>query len=377
MTRSQLKFFSSIDKKKKLCHNNLNCMQLTHLNLCLYMARNNKFLVKIVGESVTLITEITELKIRGRKALIFNIQRCSIHDGAGLRTLVFFKGCPLRCPWCANPEAQTYDKEIMELPKRCIRCGACQSVCPESAIELLDGVFKIKRDICTKCFKCINVCYADSKKIAGEDIDIESLFKEINKDRLFYQQFGGGVTFSGGEPLTHATYLTEIAKMCKKHKINTSVETCGFGDYDDFKKALPYIDSMFIDIKHMDPIRHKELTGVSNEIILHNIKSISTHGIPITIRTPIVPGYTDSIDNISRIAEFIKNLPNIHEYELLPYHNLGTPKYASLGVAYALENVVPPTDEEMMELVKLSNHILQPWGKQCFFIKNNEKEIII
>lgn len=307
--------------------------------------------------------------------MIFNIQKCSIHDGVGLRTLVFFKGCPLHCYWCANPESQSYEKEIMEIPRKCINCGACQNVCPESAISLINGEFKIDRSSCKKCFKCIDICYAESKKLVGYELDVKSLFKEINKDLLFYQIHGGGVTFSGGEPLTQPEFLAEIAEMCKKNGINTSIETCGYGNYEKFKKALPFIDSMFIDIKHMDSSVHKELTGMGNEVILSNIKAISTHDIPITIRTPVVPGYNDSAENIKAIASFIKEIPNIKEYELLAYHGLGTSKYVSLGRTYALKDVMPPSDEQMMELVKLSNQTLRPYDKQAFYTKNNKKEI--
>lgn len=307
--------------------------------------------------------------------MIFNIQKCSIHDGDGLRTLVFFKGCPLQCLWCSNPESQSYEKEIVEIPRKCIKCGACHRVCPESAISLENGEFKIGRSFCKKCFKCVDVCYSESKKHVGDEVDIKALFKEINKDRLFYQMYGGGVTFSGGEPLTHPEILTAIAEMCKKNGINTSLETCGYGNYEKFKRALQFIDSMFIDVKHMDTRVHKKLTGVGNEMILSNIKAISGHDIPITIRTPIVPGYNDSTENIMAIASFIKNLPNIREYELLAYHNFGNSKYASLGIRYPLEGVIPPSDEQMMALVRVSNQVLKPFGKQSFYTKDNKREM--
>lgn len=309
--------------------------------------------------------------------MIFNIQKCSIHDGVGLRTLVFFKGCPLRCLWCANPESQIYTQEIMEIPRKCIHCGACQRVCPAGAIKLIDGEFVIDREICKSCFQCAEVCYAESKELIGKEMSIDEIFKEVYKDRFHYQQFGGGVTFSGGEPLTFPEFLTELARECKKYKISTAIETCGYGNYEEFKSALDYIDSMFIDLKHMDSEVHKKLTGVSNEKILNNIKAISTHGIPITIRTPIVPGYNDSAENVKAIAEFIKDIPNIQEYELLPYHNLGSNKYASLGRPYSLSDVEPPADEQISELVRLSNQILQSFGKQCFYTKKNKKEIIL
>ncbi|MGN0658564.1 MAG: glycyl-radical enzyme activating protein [Emergencia sp.] len=305
--------------------------------------------------------------------MIFNIQKCSIHDGNGLRTLVFFKGCPLHCPWCANPESQSYQKEIMESPVRCIGCGACAAVCPENAIG---EDFRIDRERCTGCLKCIDVCYAESKKIAGRDYTVEELYCEIDKDRGFYRRYGGGVTFSGGEPLTHSAYLKKIAEKCHSSGINVVVESCGFGNYEGFREALPYIDAMFIDIKCIDSEKHREMTGVGNEQILENIRRISDFGVPVTIRTPVVPGYTDSVENIEGIARFIRNLSGIREYELLAYHQFGKPKYRSLGRAYALDEVPVPDNEKMNDLVRRANRILDGSGKECFWTKNNKKEVI-
>lgn len=200
--------------------------------------------------------------------MIFNIQRCSIHDGNGLRTLVFLKGCPLKCLWCANPESQSYQPDIMELPARCIGCGACAKVCPEAAIRLVDGQFKINRELCKNCFRCTERCYAESKRVVGKDYLIGEVFAEIQKDRSFYSLYGGGVTFSGGEPLTHPVFLAGIAKKCQESRINVAVESCGYGTYDQFKMALPFIDQMFMDIKHIDTEIHKSLTGKGNEVIL-------------------------------------------------------------------------------------------------------------
>lgn len=309
--------------------------------------------------------------------MIFNIQKCSIHDGNGLRTLVFLKGCPLHCLWCANPESQSYQEEIMEVPRKCIHCGACQQVCPESAISLIDNEFIIDRNLCKKCLQCVDVCYAQSKEPAGREMDADAVFKEIYKDHLYYELYGGGVTFSGGEPLTQPELLTEIAKKCRCFKINTAIETCGYGDYEKFKKALPYIDNIFFDLKHIDSDVHRQLTGEGNEVIRYNLESISRHNIPITVRTPVVPGYNDDPANITGIASWIKDIPNVQEYELLPYHNLGSGKYASLGRPYALSDVMPPEDAQIIQLVKLSNQILQPFGKQCFYTKKNKKEITI
>lgn len=313
---------------------------------------------------------------RGER-MIFNIQKCSIHDGTGIRTLVFFKGCPLRCKWCANPESQSYQREIMEFPARCIGCNACKNLCPESAISLTDGGYnKINRDLCKKCFRCVERCYAESKQIVGREYSVEELLAEIQKDRKFYFVSGGGVTFSGGEPLTQPKLLTDIARRCHETGIHVAIESCGYGMYEEFKSALPYIDYAFLDLKHIDSKVHKVLTGKGNELILSNIERIAREEIPITIRTPIIPGYNDSLENIIGISEFISKLPGVREYELLPYHNLGESKYKSLGLVYELEGVSSPSDEVMRELVKYSNEILLKHGKTCFYVKDNRKEII-
>lgn len=306
--------------------------------------------------------------------MIFNIQKCSIHDGNGLRTLVFFKGCPLRCPWCSNPESQTYDMEIAEHPSKCIGCGFCMKRCPQKAIGT---ALRIDRALCVKgCTACTDICHAEAKRIVGKDYSVDELFEEIRKDKIFYDISGGGVTFSGGEPLTHGKYLKQIAQKCRENKINVCIESCGYGRFEEFEEALPYIDAMFMDIKVIDSEKHKEITGFGNELILNNIKKISDFGIPITIRTPIVPGYTDYPENIAGIAEFVSTLPTVNEYELLAYHRLGESKYAALGRQYPLKGVEPPTDSEIEELVKLTNTILSKYGKQCFYMKDNKKEVV-
>ena len=306
--------------------------------------------------------------------MIFNIQRCSIHDGEGLRTHVFFKGCPLRCAWCANPESQSYEREIMESPIRCVGCGACRQVCPSGAVT---EKYIIDREKCGRCFRCTDVCYAEAKRVAGREYTLEELIEEIEKDRPFYRLYGGGVTFSGGEPLTHGKYLAAAAMLCRQKGINVTVESCGYGNRDDFKEALPYIDAMFIDIKHIDSDRHREMTGVGNEEILKNISYICAEGMPVTIRTPVVPGRNDSRRNIECIARYISGLKTVREYELLPYHNFGESKYVSLGKKYALTGINPPEEEDMNRLVKIANEILNDHGKTAFWTKNNNREVII
>ncbi len=309
--------------------------------------------------------------------MLFNIQKCSIHDGHGLRTLVFFKGCPLRCKWCANPESQEYYPEVMESPSKCIGCGVCMKVCPLSCISIHEDGPRIDREKCNNCFECTEHCYAHSKYKIGKEYTIEELYKEIEKDRVFYSIKGGGVTFSGGEPLTQPKYLKEIAKTCQERGINVAVESCGCGNYSEFKEALPYINSMFLDIKHIDSEKHKELTGSGNELILDNIRRIAEYDIHITVRTPVIPGLTSSRENIIGIAKFLTTIPEIKEYELLVYHQFGVNKYNALGREYTLEDVEPPSDEEMRELVKCANDVFKDCGdKVCFYTKDNNREIV-
>lgn len=309
--------------------------------------------------------------------MIFNIQKCSIHDGSGLRTLVFFKGCPLHCKWCANPESQSFGMEIMESPGKCIGCGECMKNCPQQAISLTEDGPKIDRKSCVKCFKCTDRCYAGSKYPVGEEYSIEDLYKQIEKDRVFYSIKGGGVTFSGGEPLAQPEYLTEITKVCHERGINVALESCGCGDYEKFKSALPYIDSIFMDIKHIDPEKHKELTGADNKLILSNIKRIAEYGIRITIRTPVIPGLNDDKENILGIARFIGSVPQIKEYELLPYHQFGVNKYTALGKDYELSDVEPPSDEQMEDLVRSVNDVFVEYhDKVCYYTKDNNKIIV-
>jgi len=299
--------------------------------------------------------------------MIFNIQKCSIHDGGGLRTLVFFKGCPLKCLWCANPESQSFQPEIMESANKCIGCLRCRRECPAGAIRLTESGPRIDRALCRSCFRCTEVCYAGAKYVTGRDYTTDELFQEIEKDRMFYSLSGGGVTFSGGEPLAQGAELTQIARRCRENGIQVMLESCGYAQYDSFQSALPYINAMFLDLKHIDPAVHEKLTGRDNRLILENIRKISDFGIPITVRTPVVPGCTDSQENIAGIAKFLRSISGVREYELLAYHALGEPKYRALGREYPLHGLEPPSRETMDALADTANRVLEGSGKRCFY----------
>ena len=249
-------------------------------------------------------------------------------------------------------------------------------VCPVGAISLAEDGPRIDREKCMSCHKCADVCYAGAKYLEGKEYTIDELYKEIAKDKIFYDMNGGGVTFSGGEPLTQPEFLRDIAKLCRENGIHVQLESCGMGDYEKFKEALPYVNAMFMDIKHMDTEKHKELTGAGNELVLENIKKIDAFGVPITIRTPVIPGLNDSEENIRATAEFIKTLSGVKEYELLPYHQFGVNKYKALGRPYELADIQPPTDDEMRHLVKVANDAFAGTGRECFYTKENARVVV-
>lgn len=301
------------------------------------------------------------------KGILFNIQKCSIHDGPGIRTTIFLKGCLLRCIWCANPESQNCNPEIMLFPRKCIGCGACCKICPEHAIVTTGTGFYTDRKKCRQCGNCTEICYAEARSLVGKQISAEELFKEIEKDAVFYGSSHGGITVSGGEPLLQPEFLHEFFCLCKQHGIATAIETCGYAKYDRFSILKDDLDLMYIDIKHFNAERHRELTGVDNGLILENIEKMDLWDVPMIIRTPIIPGINDEPENIMKIAEFCRELNNVEQYELLAYHKLGIGKYKSLGKPYELEDVEPPSREEMQKLVNIANQVLEGGHAECFY----------
>jgi pyruvate formate lyase activating enzyme len=284
------------------------------------------------------------------KGIIFNIQKFSIHDGSGIRTLVFMKGCPLNCLWCSNPESQISDIEIMDIKTNCIGCGKCVELCESRAIN--PDSFDIDRSLCTKCGKCTEYCFANAKKKVGDIVTIRELMKTINKDRVFYRNSGGGVTVGGGEPLMQSDFVANLLKHCKDSNIHTAIETCGYGKWNEVKKVFEYADQIFFDIKSMDPILHEKYTGVSNEIILENAKRVAELKKETIYRIPVIPGLNDDKENITETGEFVKKLYEINDnisVELLPYHNLGADKYRWLGNEYKMPEITKPDDKAIEE----------------------------
>ena len=308
--------------------------------------------MEVKGGTIAQIVD-KERQTAGNKGLVFDLQRYSIHDGPGIRTLIFLKGCCLRCFWCCNPESIDSKQEVLFSSERCIKCGSCTKVCPQRAIKKIDDEIRFERDLCISCGKCCQVCSAEARKLVGEWVDVENIMTEIKKDELFYRNSGGGVTISGGEPAFQGKFTTELLRRCKNQAIHTAVETSGYVKWEVLRKILSYTDLVLLDIKHMDPVKHEELTGVTNELILENVKRIGAMKIPLIIRFPLVPGYNDSPQNLRSTAELVAKLEGVRELHILPYHSFGVHKYVGLGKQYSLGGIAAPSEEEIDKVRKL------------------------
>lgn len=284
-----------------------------------------------------------------KKGTIFNIQKMSIHDGPGIRTTVFFKGCPLNCLWCSNPESQKVEKEVACFQSRCVTCGYCAEVCPKGLIEAQPPFEITNREECDLCEICVKECCTNAKKVVGEDYTVDELLKEIMKDKSFYDSSGGGVTFSGGEPLMQSAFLKEILAACRENGVHTAIETTGMTDTDSLIETAALLDLIFYDVKHMDDETHRDITGVSNERIIANLAALAKAHDNIVVRIPVIPGINDSTENLRKTADYAASL-NIPSIELLPYHNLGEVKYGQLGREYALVDTQKPSEEQMNAL---------------------------
>ncbi|MGI6706207.1 MAG: glycyl-radical enzyme activating protein [Clostridia bacterium] len=287
------------------------------------------------------------------KGTVFNIQRFSIHDGPGIRTTVFLKGCSLRCFWCHNPESLSAKRELQMFPEKCIGCGQCFSVCLKGAHEMTGEGRVFHRERCTACGRCVELCYAEALVMAGEEMDVDEVVDEVMKDEDFYRNSGGGVTLSGGEPLLQPEFCREILARCKDRGIHTAIETAAFVDWKAFEKVMDYTDLFLVDIKLMDAVRHREVTGATNEKILDNIKRLRVTAIPQIIRIPVVPGINDNEGNMEETAVFLQDFPNLEYVELLKFHKMAVGKYQSLDRPYRAEGLEPLNPDRMEELGRL------------------------
>jgi pyruvate formate lyase activating enzyme len=282
--------------------------------------------------------------------IIFDIERFAIHDGPGIRTTLFLKGCPLACWWCHNPESISPRRELVFFEAKCIGCNKCFEVCPVGAHERLpDGGRAYHREKCTLCGKCSEACAAEALVVEGREIDVEGAVEELSRDMPFYSTSGGGITLSGGEPMRQADFSREVLRGCRDKGIHTALDTCGFAPWEDYRKVLPATDLVLYDLKLADPAEHRKYTGVSNELILENLGRIDAAGKQIEVRIPVVPGVNDGERNLEGCAEILGGLRHLTRVVLLPYHRMGEAKYARLGRSYRLPDTAPPTAQAIQE----------------------------
>jgi pyruvate formate lyase activating enzyme len=293
------------------------------------------------------------------KGLVFNIQRYSVHDGPGIRTIVFLKGCPLACRWCSNPESQNSRPELAYSANKCIGdadCGLCRQVCPQQGITAAaDGKIAINRERCAGCFSCVDACPAKALHIFGKPMTVDEVLKAAEADGVFYGRSGGGITLSGGEPLAQGAFTVALLKEARRRRMNTAMETCGLGDWAVLAEAAKYLNTIIFDIKTMNAEKHKEYTGASNEAILANFTKLCEEfpELPKLVRTPVIPGFNDSEEDIAAITGFLADKANV-DYELLAYHRMGQPKYRYLDRDYPLGDLTLGDDrfKSLKELAK-------------------------
>lgn len=281
---------------------------------------------------------------------ITNIQKFSIHDGDGIRTTVFFKGCPLKCEWCHNPETQRFEKEMQVDREKCTGCGTCASVCPNGAVRMTEDHWPSwDPKACTFCGKCENFCPAGVREIVGREYTVKELTKELMKDQMFYEESGGGVTFSGGEVMSmDMDFILAMAKELKRQDVTLTIDTCGYVPYERFEKILPYVNTFLYDVKVMDPELHKKYMGTDNKLILENLIRLSQDGARIYIRIPTIKEVNGNEENMKETIAFLKE-HDIHPagVNLLPYHDTGSGKYAKLDMEYKGTDLHAPDKEEM------------------------------
>ena len=300
---------------------------------------------------------------------VYDIQGFSVHDGPGIRTTVFLKGCPLRCKWCHSPESQAYYDQLCRFELRCIgveNCGLCIDACPKGAMAPGERCFSdaqgaelqyvnIDRSKCTDCGLCVKACPSRALFMSGTDYTVQEIIDRVMKDASYFKRNGGGVTISGGECLTQPDFTLALLKGLKERGVHTAVDTTGYVRYEILERTLPYTDLYLYDLKHMSSQKHMEGTGVTCELILENAKRLAAAGGKLQIRIPVIPGYNDSEDNLKTARDFCaeleKNNPgSVTVVQLLPYHKLGTMKYVRLGIPYPMDDVEPPSEDYMQEL---------------------------
>jgi pyruvate formate lyase activating enzyme len=279
-------------------------------------------------------------KPRDSSALVFEIERYAVEDGPGIRSVVFFKGCNLRCAWCQNPESQSPRPQVLYDRSRCTACGRCVDACPSAAVHEVPPLgFLTNHDACTLCGACVEACFSGARRIVGKRMALEEVMKELRRDRPFYEESGGGVTFSGGEPLLQADAAAGLARRCRSEGIRTALETAGHVPWPRIGDLLPFLDLLYFDLKHFDSEKHRLYTGVAQDLILENLRRAGECAGNLVVRIPVVPGVNATEEVMERMFSFIVRQTRARRVELLPFHRLGLGKYEGLGIPYAMADV--------------------------------------
>ena len=284
------------------------------------------------------------------KGIVFDIQKYSVHDGPGIRTLVFLKVCPLKCIWCQNPEGIDSEPQLLFYPDRCTGCGDCVGLDGCIATSL-NGNNKaaINWSDCTTCGQCVAACLNNAREIAGKTMTVDEVIDEVKRDAAYYRRSNGGMTLSGGDPVYQIDFSRALLKEAKKSAIHTALETSGYCSEKSMDKIIDYVDLFLFDIKHMDPVKHKEFTGVDNEPILRNLKKIASMGKELVMRIPLIPGINDDDDNLKKTAVFLKENSITDKVDFMPYHRLGVNKYSSIGRDYKLPELKPSSEKTIRQ----------------------------
>ncbi len=286
-----------------------------------------------------------EAQGQGPVAYVSNIQRFCVHDGPGIRTTVFLLGCPLRCHWCQNPETLAHRPILLFNPDKCAGCAACVEACPQGAARRgEDGGLRFDRALCTACGRCTASCCYRARQLSARAFSVQSLLEEILKDRVAFRNSGGGVTLSGGEPLLDAEFASRLLEACGRSGVPTAVETCGAVPWDHFERVLPHVDLFLYDLKAIDPEKHRTWTGADNHAVLSNARSLAEAGKRLIARVPLVPGVNDDDEEFQAIARFAAGLRGVEELHLMPFHQIGSSKYALAGMEYRMQDT-PEEDE--------------------------------
>ena len=294
--------------------------------------------------------------------LVFDLQRFCIHDGPGIRTTVFLKGCGLDCWWCHNPESQAVGAEAVIRESRCIRCGACVDACGHDAVTWSDAGPVTDRARCSACGDCTAVCYAEARELAGRTMAVDDVLAEVLLDRPFYEESGGGMTLSGGEPLLQREFAAALLRGAKAHGLHTALDTCGHATWETFEFVRRDVDLFLYDVKLMDDERHRRFTGVSNGPILRNLRALAERGHRVRLRLPVIPGVNDDDANLRAVAAFAAALPQVDGADLLPYHPIGVDKYRRLDRPYRLPDTPAPSAERLAEVTRLLESCGLPVG---------------